>query len=349
MGGAALTCVALACAWTLCACLSGGSADPVATGTVEATAQDGGATAEKSDRLTIARAAAHAYAVLFDSRFLGLAPQKFARSESEPQGFASRFIGLAPEKFARSDEEPQGFASRFLGLAPQRFTRNEAGPATPSPQANVATKVNSPPAGPSRTAQNTPAPRAPVAHVRTALLRESARERADANPPPEKPSIFERLFGKPIQVALAYASPDDSGLTAGQDGVTGRYDRSTAVYDITAHTVYMPDGTRLEAHSGLGSLLDDPRHADAKDRGVTPPTVYDLKPREELFHGVRALRLIPEDEKKALGRTGLLAHSFMLGPNGDSNGCVSFRNYEAFLRAYQNHEISRLAVVTRLD
>ena len=33
-------------------------------------------------------------------------------------------------------------------------------------------------------------------------------------------------------------------------------------------------------------------------RGVTPPTVYDLQPREALFHGVEALRLIPEDESQ---------------------------------------------------
>ena len=34
--------------------------------------------------------------------------------------------------------------------------------------------------------------------------------------------------------------------------------RDTAVYDISAHMVYLPDGTKLEAHSGLGSDLDDP-------------------------------------------------------------------------------------------
>ena len=109
-----------------------------------------------------------------------------------------------------------------------------------------------------------------------------------------------------------------------------------------AHTVYMPDGTQIEAHSGLGTLLDDPSHADEKMRGVTPPNVYDLELREELFHGVRALRLIPQDERKVFGRAGLLAHSFMLGPNGDSNGCVSFRNYDAFLQAYLNQKVKRL-------
>jgi Protein of unknown function (DUF2778) len=48
-------------------------------------------------------------------------------------------------------------------------------------------------------------------------------------------------------------------------------------------------------------------------------------------------------------RTGLLAHTYMLGPNGDSNGCVSFKNYNAFLQAYQNGEVKRLVVVARLN
>jgi hypothetical protein len=39
----------------------------------------------------------------------------------------------------------------------------------------------------------------------------------------------------------------------------------------------------------------------------------------------------------------------MLGPNGQSNGCVSFRDYNAFRKAYDNHEITRLAVVSRID
>jgi hypothetical protein len=54
--------------------------------------------------------------------------------------------------------------------------------------------------------------------------------------------------------------------------------------------------------------------------------------------------MIPEDSLKVFGRAGLLAHSFMLGPNGDSNGCVSFKNYDAFLQAYLDHKIKRLAV-----
>ena len=49
------------------------------------------------------------------------------------------------------------------------------------------------------------------------------------------------------------------------------------------------------------------------------------------------------------GRTGFLAHSYMLGPNGDSNGCVSFKDYDAFLAAYSSGEIKRLAVVNRVE
>jgi hypothetical protein len=83
-------------------------------------------------------------------------------------------------------------------------------------------------------------------------------------------------------------------------------------------------------------------------RGVTPPNIYNLELREQPFHGVRALRMIPQDERKTFGRSGILAHTYMLGPNGDSNGCVSFKNYDAFLQAFLRQDVKRLAVVTRL-
>ena len=84
-------------------------------------------------------------------------------------------------------------------------------------------------------------------------------------------------------------------------------------------------------------------------RGVTPPHTYDLTFRESLFHGVRAIRLTPVGGEGAIfGRAGLLAHTYMLGPRGDFNGCVSFRNYAAFLRAFERGEIKRLVVVGKL-
>jgi hypothetical protein len=169
--------------------------------------------------------------------------------------------------------------------------------------------------------------------------------------------MVEKLWGRREQgTLLAYASADVSvtgSIAHNQNpthGGSAPYDRDTAVYDISAHTVYLPDGSKLEAHSGLGSKLDDPNSAPIRMRGVTPPHIYELKPREALFHGVPALRLNPIGGENAIyGREGLLAHTYMLGPNGDSNGCVSFRDYYAFLNAYRSMGIRKLAVVARID
>ena len=122
----------------------------------------------------------------------------------------------------------------------------------------------------------------------------------------------------------------------------------TAVYDISAHTVYLPNGTKLEAHSGRGSRLDDPRYVREHMRGATPPNVYELALREKAFHGIQALRLNPVDGSNTFGRAGLLAHTYMLGPKGESNGCVVFKNYNSFLRAFENGQVKRLIVVDNL-
>jgi len=68
-----------------------------------------------------------------------------------------------------------------------------------------------------------------------------------------------------------------------------------------------------------------------------------------MFHGVRTIRLNPVDGSRMYGRAGILAHSYMLGPNGQSNGCVSFSNYPEFLNAFLKGEVTRLAVVERLE
>jgi Protein of unknown function (DUF2778) len=145
---------------------------------------------------------------------------------------------------------------------------------------------------------------------------------------------------KQVRIADA-AAPEDSSSPPDADG-------HTAIYDIAAHRVYLPNGQRLEAHSGFGKYLDDPRHVSEKDRGPTPPNVYDLSLREELFHGVRAIRLIPVGGGNMFGRDGMLAHSYMLGPTGQSNGCVSLSDYPAFLNVVQSGEINRLVVVEHL-
>jgi hypothetical protein len=152
-------------------------------------------------------------------------------------------------------------------------------------------------------------------------------------PPRRASSREERL--KTAEASLGLSLPLDS--------------RShTAIYDIAARTVYLPSGARLEAHSGLGSLLDNPRYIRTKMQGPTPPNIYHLTLREGLFHGVRAIRLVPVDDAKMFGRDGILAHTYMLGPNGQSNGCVSFRNYPAFLNAFLKGQVDRLVVVDHL-
>src|SRR5262249_52927476 len=85
-------------------------------------------------------------------------------------------------------------------------------------------------------------------------------------------------------------------------------DGRTAIYGITARTVYLPNGRRLEAHSGFGDLMDNPRHVHVRMQGATPPNVYNLTLRERLFHGVCAIRLNPVDDSKMYGRAGILAH-----------------------------------------
>ena len=111
----------------------------------------------------------------------------------------------------------------------------------------------------------------------------------------------------------------------------------------------MPSGRKLEAHSGIGSLMDNPRHVRVRMRGATPPNIYKLSLRGQLFHGVRALRLTPLDERKMYGRDGMLAHSYLLRAKGQSHGCVVFSNYPEFLNAFLKGEVTRLVVVERLE
>jgi hypothetical protein len=147
---------------------------------------------------------------------------------------------------------------------------------------------------------------------------------------------------KPVRLAYAPSDVRPSDLLA-----PGRGNR-TAVYDIAARVVYMPNGDKLEAHSGYGEHMDDLRSVAIRNLGVTPPNVYKLSLRESLFHGVRAVRLTPVGPSKTYGRDGFLVHPYMLGPNGQSNGCVSIDDYPKFLNAFLKGDVDRLVVVERL-
>jgi hypothetical protein len=165
--------------------------------------------------------------------------------------------------------------------------------------------------------------------------REAQNQRADVAKP-----IVSRAHASVGQLSAGQARKEVPPLS--DDG-------RIAIYDISARVVYLPNGRRLEAHSGLGDLMDNPRHVHVKMRGATPPNIYNLTLRERIFHGVRAIRLNPVDDSRMYGRGGILAHTYMLGSNGQSNGCVAFSNYPEFLNAFLKGEVTRLAVVEHLE
>jgi len=302
------------------------------------------------------------------------APPVLRKPAPQPPAYDPLFdgsysLGSPPAPFAKNAPLRSNFgAESFAQTAALRASVAPPQPESPMPVAEAdigPLAVPLPPPSPLVSSVPVPAPRpaefgASMAH---SPLRSAARQMTEQNKaaasaeaePADKRNFFEKLFGisqQPSGAVLAYAAPQREVLEHAQKMASGTSlapDRFTAVYDIAAHTVYMPNGTRLEAHSGLGNRLDDPRYVHEKNRGATPPHVYELTPREQLFHGVQALRMTPVGDGDIYGRDGLLAHTYMLGPNGDSNGCVSFRDYNAFLQAYMKGEVRRLAVVARLN
>jgi len=159
-----------------------------------------------------------------------------------------------------------------------------------------------------------------------------------ALPPQAEPKsgafgIFDKLFTDPDRAAKAVLAANPN----------------TALYDIAKRVVYLPDGDKLEAHSGYGQWIDDPESVHRKHVGVTPPNVYAVSFRERPFHGDRALRMKPVGSGKMYGRDGILAHSYLLGEGGASNGCISVRDYDKFLKAYEEGKFNRIIVLRSAD
>ena len=363
LGGVAVAGLVLGCAWTVYTNVFGANVYP----SVNSAAFE--APAANNSTVIAARPVQPAFNEIFASleqRPLVMpAPENVATSLM----FSERFAAAAPQGEPSRSVEPQPVEATKLA---------EASPPAEAPKAVQASKPVEPPkpkvsAPATRLALNVPATapkeaeakaaedkaaKAPGTSVRDMAQRAKAAVMSIASN--EKQTMVEKLWGKQPAGGgfLAYASADASVTgsiidTRSQNPMMGGappYDRQTAVYDISAQTVYLPDGTRLEAHSGLGSKMDDVRYSHVRMQGVTPPHIYELKPREALFHGVPALRLTPlGGEEKIHGRDGLLAHSYMLGPSGQSNGCVSFKDYYAFLDAYKNKGIRRLAVLAKVQ
>lgn len=148
-----------------------------------------------------------------------------------------------------------------------------------------------------------------------------------------EPGILDKLFADPDRAAKAVLAANPN----------------TALYDIAKRVVYLPDGDKLEAHSGYGQWIDDTESVHRKDVGVTPPNVYAVSFREKPFHGVRALRMKPVGSGNMYGRDGILAHSYLLGEAGASNGCISVRDYDRFLKAYEDGKFNQIIVLRSAD
>lgn len=170
-----------------------------------------------------------------------------------------------------------------------------------------------------------------------------------------EPGFLQRLFGAPAEppskeptAMLAYApvhNEHDTSLPNLSPFRRAPPVEKTAFYVINQGKVYMPDGSQLEAHSGIREKRDDPRYVHMRMKGATPPNTYILRMRERRFHGVEAIRMLPTEPGRMHGRDGILAHSYLLGPNGDSHGCVAFRDYAKFLNAFKRGEVTRMVVV----
>ncbi|MBB4041962.1 hypothetical protein GGR34_003646 [Microvirga flocculans] len=266
---------------------------------------------------------------------------------------------LRPEALAFARNTPLTAA-----LKPRAAARTA--PAEPSAAAVAQTPVEpSPPVAVAEAAQPVPLPvprpaefrnlrTSPAPQVaRASSVPATPRAAAIASPQADNRTFIEKLFGvrpaTPPEAALSYAALENGTGSISPNirvsPVPTEAGAGTAVYDIVAQTVTLPNGERLEAHSGLGDMMDNPRYVNVRMKGATPPGTYVITEREALFHGVRALRLTPVGGSAAIyGRDGILAHTYLLGPRGDSNGCVSFRNYDRFLQAYLRGEIKRLIV-----
>jgi hypothetical protein len=332
-------------------------------------------------------AALGVYLVYLRPQMFASAPPPATPSIGKPDAFGG-LAPVTPAPSLALAANPYGLLVTQGFEAPARFSlaEQEAAPLPPiaPPDLRNLAVADAPPLPPRRPIELVSPPLARPATV-ARLAPRATPELAEAAPAaPAAPGLFEKMFGgvgapahapaKPQEQRLAYAAPPPVSTTSGLSviaagrggapmpggfggflrglsfngqGPSTRYGDHVAVYDISARIVYLPDGTKLEAHSGLGEARDDPSSVNVRMRGATPPATYSLSPREALFHGVEALRLTPVDGS-VYGRVGLLAHTYMLGPDGDSNGCISFRDYDAFLHAYRSGQISKLVVVTRL-
>src|SRR5262245_59524143 len=235
----------------------------------------------------------------FASRFAPVGADNAPATTASVPSFDERFALKSSTPRSRSLQPAATFADRFGGAAAPAPAPTQFALASAS-----ATMVPVAPSAPR--AAPMPAPAAPRAAARALAARVAPNKPEQA---PERPATapyrVASLGDTPIRTA--YASVDspsrDSGTddsilkkmtprdpaptdaatkdVVAKDGPLAGIDLTrTAVYDIAARIVYLPNGQRLEAHSGLGEHMDEIRSVNLRSLGPTPPGLYELTMRE---------------------------------------------------------------------
>ena len=272
LGGVAVAAVVLGCAWTVYSNVFGASIYP----TINNAAFD--APVVRNSTVVAARPARPAFneifaslpqsapkisapetvspSIMFNERFAASAPQGDTLHPSERQIPATQLAEASPvEAPKKADAAKLAEAPKAKDAATQpastQVALNVPAPAAKPVDAKVDAKVD------------TKAPAKTGASVRDMAQR--AKHAVMSIASNDKPTMVEKLWGKqPAHGGLlAYASADASVTgsipdTLAQNPMLGGsppYDKQTAVYDIAAKKVYLPDGTVLEAHSGLGAKM----------------------------------------------------------------------------------------------
>ena len=164
---------------------------------------------------------------------------------------------------ALSFEDRFGAATPSMGLA----VRTEAVPVpdparSTSPVAERAPRLAAAVPLP-RPAPNRAPPRYRLASLGDTPLPSSAYAPPDATPRESGIGLLLRKLTSRDPAGSDTAPSDPAAKDANPLGPDPAH---TAIYDISARTVYMPGGERLEAHSGLGGNMDDVRSVmDAAD------------------------------------------------------------------------------------
>ena len=193
----------------------------------------------------------------------------------------------------------------------------------------------------------------PLPEARPALETVTIERKPAEEKPVARVRRDEKRKGKADEEEVAFAKPERSlfgDLFKSKGGSTGWPGKGTrvAIYDVSNATVYMPDGTKLRAHSGIGKMRDNPDYEHIKMNGPTPAGIYRLKMRQRRQLGVEAIRMLSIDGRDPKNRTGLLTHTNLLRGQKGSHGCVAFQNYEPFLNAFKRGHVTMLVVVPEL-